>query len=178
MHTSAGSTVSQSVRRKDRHTLACTNTHSLVSVPVKTGLSGCVSSFPVSSSRVGSGTAASANGFNRRHQSRTASASRCVTASPHPVPISQHALLPGTGTEAQAISVPSSRGLRPTAAQSHVLDPALPRNNQRATIPPCSLCCRMYDWSCELNNVDSSFGIFGPKNIRKPTPMHFHYTVL
>lgn len=84
MHTSAGSTVSQSVRRIDRHTLACTNTHSPVSVPVKTGLSGRVSSFPVSSSRVGSGTAASANSFSWSHQSRTASAPRCETAAPAP----------------------------------------------------------------------------------------------
>lgn len=84
MHTSVGSTVSQSVRRKDRHTLACTNTHSPVSVPVKTGLCRRVSSFPVSSSRVGSGTAASANSFSWSHQSRTASAPRCVTASPAP----------------------------------------------------------------------------------------------
>jgi len=58
-----------------------THTHSPVCVPVITQLSGPISSFPASPSRVGSGTAASAQRSSQRHQSRTASAVRGVAVS-------------------------------------------------------------------------------------------------
>lgn len=69
MHTAQGLTVSLRVHtgRPNAHTRVCTNTHWQVAVPETTWLSGPVSMFPVSSSRVGSGIGASACSSRRRN---------------------------------------------------------------------------------------------------------------
>lgn len=82
MHTAGGSTVSWSVSFKDRHTHTCIHKHTLSSLSASDNIAQwtrlLISRVP---SRVGSGTAASANSSSQRHQSRTVSVLRCVTVS-------------------------------------------------------------------------------------------------